>query len=319
MLEANKLYKKYSGERLGAVVDLSFVMKQGEVLSFVGQSGSGKTTLLRLLAGLIKPDAGYISYEQKLFQDPEEQLIPGHDKIKLVHQDYRLKPNMTVEENVKYQLLHFDREFQKDRTRELLSLCKLDVLSQKKPNELSGGQQQRLAIARALSEEPEILLLDEPFSSLDPMTKEDLLFDLLDIARAENTGVILVTHDTSDALKISDRVGFMSEGRLLQMDSPESVYQNPQTLSIAKFFGRVNEIQEKGMSFFIRAEEFSLKGSGGAKSLEVTVRNSRLIGKEYLNHAETRNAEIIWFYSNELFDLDQTVEIFFDPKEALSF
>ena len=147
MLEVKNISKKYPGESLGAVNDISFTAEKGKIQSFVGRSGSGKTTMLRMLAGLMAPDSGTISYDGVSYDDPNEQLIKGHEKVKLVFQDYQLKPNMTVEENIKYQLLLFDNKFQEERTKELLDLCGLTALAHKKPNELSGGQQQRLSLA----------------------------------------------------------------------------------------------------------------------------------------------------------------------------
>jgi len=316
MLVVKNLSKKYPGESLGAVNDISFQANEGEILSFVGHSGSGKTTLLRMLAGLMGPDSGEIIYKGEPLDDPEEQLIAGHDKIKLVHQDYKLKPNMTVRENVKYQLLHFDKAFQQERTDELLALCKLEELSDKKPHELSGGQQQRLAIARALSEEPEILLLDEPFSSLDPMTKEDLLFDLLDIARLEKSGIILVTHDTSDALKVSERIGFIKAGKLIQLTAPFDIYNSPANLEIAEFFGRVNRLKTvKGIGF-IRAEHIFINEQCDV-TFKVHVLTSSFLGSGFINQAETQSGEAIWFKSSTRLGEGEEVQVGYNTSDLL--
>jgi ABC-type Fe3+/spermidine/putrescine transport system ATPase subunit len=317
MLEVIDLYKKYPEETLGAVNGISFEMKKGEVVSLVGHSGSGKTTLLRMIAGLIQVDAGTIKYEGELLLDPVEQLIPGHDKIKLVHQDYQLKPNMTVWENIKYQLLLYDKVFQEERALELLNICKLFEFKEKNPDELSGGQQQRLAIARDLSEDPEILLLDEPFSNLDPVTKEDILLDLLEIVKVENIGVLLVTHDTTDALKVSNRVGYISAGQLQQLDTPQSIYQHPQSLSIGQFFGRINGIALGEETLFVRAENLNAY-EGLDHEIEVQVIASTFIGKEYLIQGDY-NKEVVWFYAKNEYLNGEKVPLGFNEADILSF
>lgn len=316
MLEVKDLTKKYSGEDLAAINAVSFEMRQGELLSFVGFSGSGKTTLLRMIAGLMKPDAGEIFFRDELIGNPEEQLIAGHPSIKLVHQDYRLKPNMTVWENVKYQLLHFDPDYQKERTSSLLKLCKLSGFKEKLPRNLSGGQQQRLAIARALSEDPELLLLDEPFSSLDPMTKEELLFDLLNIVREEQISMILVTHDTADALKISDRVGYIESGKLIQFDSPEKIYRKPKTAQIASFFGRVNQLEVGGKLIMIRAEDLSLIDQLD-EQIQVTVQSSILLGRDYLISSVSEAGDILWFYAKESFKEGHELLLHYDRSDII--
>jgi len=316
MLEVNNLSKKYPGETLGAVNNISFDMKQGEVLSFVGYSGSGKTTLLRMLAGLIKPDSGEIIFEEEQLQNPEEQLIAGHSAIKLVHQDYRLKPNMTVWENIKYQLLQFDLAYQTERIQWLIELCKLSELKEKRPNQLSGGQQQRLAIARALSEEPKLLLLDEPFSSLDPMTKEDLLLDLLHIAAAEHIGIVLVTHDTSDALKVAHRVGYIQGGRLLQLASSEEIYRHPATLEIGAFFGRINTLLHEGNPAYLRAEDLHLNQEANFH-IQVELVASVLMGRDYLNTALDEKGEHIWFFSSQSLKKGDYLALGYDERDFI--
>lgn len=317
MLVVKELTKKYSGEEIAAVNGISFTMTEGELLSFVGHSGSGKTTLLRMIAGLMKADQGEICFHNELLANPEEQLIPGNADIKLVHQDYRLKPNMTVWENVKYQLLHFDSVYQQERTAHLLKLCKLDLLSQKKPRELSGGQQQRLAIARALSEDPQLLLLDEPFSSLDPMTKEQILFDLLEIKEREHIGLILVTHDTADALKVSDRIGYIESGKLIQIDQPEIIYRQPKTPDIASFFGRINKLALEGKYIFIRAEDLSVT-TDNPEQLTVKLRKSILLGRDFLNEGTSPQGESVWFYSRERLPAKKKIDLSFKKEDILS-
>lgn len=239
-LVVHKISKAYPGESLGAVNELSFTMEAGEILSFVGESGSGKSTLLRMLAGLLKPDSGEISFQGKTLENPEEQLIAGNSAIKMVFQDFDLMPNMTLAENLRYPLLSYNKAYANERVSELLRLCGIEELAGRLPRELSGGQQQRVALARALADEPELLLMDEPFSQLDPVNKSQLLREVLRILKVARVGLVFVTHDTRDALMISDQIGFLKEGKLIQQGCPEALYRRPENLDIARFFGPIN-------------------------------------------------------------------------------
>ncbi|WP_305983149.1 ABC transporter ATP-binding protein [Roseivirga thermotolerans] len=304
MLKITHLHKKYPGESLGAVVDVSFEMSGQEVLAIVGRSGSGKSTLLRMIAGLAKPDSGTIAFRGEPLKDPEEQLIAGHDKIKMVFQDFQVKPNMTVAENVRYKLLHFTGQFQQERTNELLEMCGLVSLASKMPHELSGGQQQRLSLARALADDPELLVMDEPFSNLDPIIKQDLLLELTDIVRKEGIGLILVSHDVQDALLIADRIAYLEDGKLLQMDSPKVIYRHPATLAIAQFFGRVNNVSAlmNKKNTFVRAEDVHVHVEGASQALSITamVQSCRFLGSRYLVTAQSGNTNLSLYHSHTL-------------------
>lgn len=239
-LEVKNIQKSYPKTEKPALQGLAFSMEQGEIISFVGPSGSGKSTLLKLLGGIISLDSGEILFKGKHLAKPEDQLIAGEKGIKVVFQDLKLMPNHTVEENVKYPLMIYNQEYQKERADELLNLCGLIGLRKRFPRELSGGQQQRLALAKTLAEDPELLLMDEPFSNLDPMVKKELIQEVTEIVKNQGLSLILVTHDTQDALMISDRVGMIQDGKLVQFDTPKNIYNQPKSLSIASFFGTVN-------------------------------------------------------------------------------
>lgn len=312
-LQVLNLSKSYPGESLGAVNQVSFSLSQGEILSFVGESGSGKSTLLRMLAGLMKPDEGEILFSGEPLENPEEQLIAGHQQIKMVFQDFDLMPNMSVAENIRYPLLSYDKAYAQERVSALLTLCGLSSLADRLPRELSGGQQQRVALARALADEPELLLMDEPFSQLDPVNKSGLLQDLLRIIRTEEVALVLVTHDTNDALMISDRVGFLRNGRLMQLDSPERIYHQPTDREVAAFFGHVNWIQEslvtanwpdlgelmkdKGTNLMgIRAEHLVYSQEEKDYVMEVEVKQSWFQGSRNLVQADWSGTEVFFYY-----------------------
>ena len=317
MLEVHHLHKKYPGEHYGAVVDVSFELSKGEILAVVGRSGSGKSSLLRMLAGLMKPDSGEILFNNEPLKNPEEQLVAGHDQIKMVFQDFQVKANMTVVENIRYKLLHFNKEYQKERCEELLELCGLVSLADKKPHELSGGQQQRLSLARALADDPELLLMDEPFSNLDPLIKEDLMLELVQIVKSENLSLILVSHDVRDAMLIADQIAFIEQGTILQLDTPTEIYNRPKTLEVAQFFGRVNELKFKQKQIFVRAEH--LKEGLLENSFNLKVIQSIFMGAYHLNYGISDENERVVFHSQEGIPIDRSVKLGFKSSDQLQF
>jgi len=292
MLQVRDISKTYPGENLGAVNEVSFNVAKGEIVSIIGQSGCGKTTLLRILAGLMKPDNGSVSIHGEFLLNPEEQLIAGHPAIKMVFQNYDLMPNMTVEENIGYMLLDYEAIYKSEKTAQLLDLCGLELFRDRKPRELSGGQQQRLSLARALADEPDLLLMDEPFSNIDPISKRNLFLEIERITKELEVAIVFVSHDTQDALMISDRVGFMQEGDLVQISSPEELYNNPKRLSTAKFLGVLNQFDIQELLTFgikdtpvnksiavIRAEDLKLKTKG---IHPVIITGCKFLGANYL-------------------------------------
>lgn len=322
MLKAKNISKTYPGEDYGAVIDVSLNLAENEILALVGMSGSGKSTMLQIIAGLMKPDQGSIQFKDEHLVNPEEQLIAGHPKIKIVFQDFQLKPNMTVEENVRYKLLQFDKVYQTERTEELLSLCNLSEFASRKPKELSGGQKQRLSIARALADDPELLLMDEPFSNLDPITKQNLLIELVDIVKSEGLGLIFVTHDTRDAMLIADRVAFLSEGELIQNDTTRQTYNHPINLDIAQFFGRVNDVSEvtNEPNAYVRAEWLRL-GDGFDFQFEVCIQKLIFLGDQYLLETidEKTKEHYILFSREDMAAHQGKVLVGFNASEVLKF
>lgn len=265
ILEVKNITKYYPGNEKPAISGLAFSMDQGQVVSFVGPSGSGKSTLMKLVNGLMAPDEGTILFQNQPLTDPEDKLIAGEEGIKMVFQDLHLMPNHTVEENIKYPLLLFNKEFQEARVNELLELCRLTEFRKRRPRELSGGQQQRLALAKTLAEEPELLLMDEPFSSMDPVVKLNLIREVSEIVRQEGLSMILVTHDTKDALMLSDKIGFIRQGELIQFGTPSELYEQPKDIGIAGFFGLINTFDSiTFQSLFGESLPFQLKDDSKA-------------------------------------------------------
>lgn len=173
-------------------------------------------------------------------EDPNDQLVKGHEEIQMIFQDYDLKPNMSVLENINYALLDYEDSYRSQRIDYLLDLCKLTDFQHHKVEQLSGGQAQRVAMARALATEPAVVLMDEPFSNLDPITKQSLLQESQSIAKATNTAIVLVTHDTRDAMEAADEILVLGDGKVLQSGSPKEIYEQPASRSVAELLGYIN-------------------------------------------------------------------------------
>jgi iron(III) transport system ATP-binding protein len=227
--------KSYGDTSVLRGVDL--VVPQGSLTAVLGPSGCGKTTLLRLIAGFADPDAGTISFGDKVVFRPGHTTKPQHRKAGYVPQEGALFPHLTVAANITFGLPRGERRHG-DRVAELLDLVGLDsVLARRYPHELSGGQQQRVALARALAPAPAVVLLDEPFSSLDAALREGTRRAVAGALRAAGATAVLVTHDQSEALSLADQVGVMRDGRLVQLDAPATVYTRPTDTDVAAFVG----------------------------------------------------------------------------------
>ena len=218
-----------------AIDGLDLAVHQGQVLALLGPSGCGKTTTLRLIAGFDQPDAGTISIGDRTVFLPGQSIPPEKRRVGMVFQDGALFPHLTVEQNVAFGLA--SGSGRDDRVREVLDLVDLRDLGHRMPHELSGGQQQRVALARALAPRPQVLLLDEPFSNLDPGLRQQVRRDTLDILRATGATAIFVTHDQEEALFMGDVLAIMDRGRIEQMGSPEHIFHSPATRFVAQFIG----------------------------------------------------------------------------------
>ena len=236
-LECVQLSKAFSESP--AVRDVSLQLGAGEFLSLLGPSGCGKTTVLRLVAGFEQPDAGSIWLNGQVIADSKSVTSPETRKIGMVFQEYAIFPHLNVVDNVSFGLSGPQRQKRKEAA-PLLDLVGLTGLEDRMPHELSGGQQQRVALARALAPQPEIVLLDEPFSNLDAALRGQVRREVRDILREAGMAAIFVTHDQEEALSMSDRVAVMFDGRILQDGSPQDLYLRPTTRRVASFLGETN-------------------------------------------------------------------------------
>jgi iron(III) transport system ATP-binding protein len=223
-----------------AVREVSLEIDRGELVAVLGPSGCGKTTLLRTIAGFERPDAGRVVVSGEVVAGPDRFLPPERRRIGMVFQDYALFPHLTVTANVSFGLADRPREQREALTRRTLELVGLQHKSNRHPHELSGGERQRVALARALAPEPELVLLDEPFASLDASLRAGLRREVELILRDAEATALLVTHDQEEALSLADRVAVMREGRIVQVGPPEDVYVRPASRWAAQFVGEVN-------------------------------------------------------------------------------
>jgi len=248
VLELTGVTKRFGPET--AVEELSLSVRDGELLTLLGPSGCGKTTTLRLIAGLEEPSAGTVAIGGETVAGPGG-FVPAEERdVGLVFQDYALFPHLTVAENVAFGIDDWPADRRERRVGELLDLVEMTDHREKPPGQLSGGQQQRVALARSLAPEPDIILLDEPFSNLDVRLRVAMREEVRAILKEAGVTAVSVTHDQEEALSISDRVAIMNGGRLEQVGQPELVFENPRSRFVASFLGRASFLSGR-----VRGEE----------------------------------------------------------------
>lgn len=245
------------GTRLAVLQDLHFSLAAGEIGCLLGSSGCGKTTALRAVAGFVAPDRGSIRAAGNLLSAPGLLVAPERRGIGVVFQDYALFPHLSVADNVAFGLRALSPSNREQRTQQMLELVGLKSAQRRFPHELSGGQQQRVALARALAPGPSVLLLDEPFSNLDPDLREQLALELRDILKGHGTTTLLVTHDQYEAFAMADVIGVMEQGRIAQWDEAYRLYHHPGSRSVADFVG---------LGVFLPGQ---LRGAPGHEQVEV--------------------------------------------------
>ncbi|CAA0146213.1 ABC transporter ATP-binding protein [Tenacibaculum maritimum] len=241
MLKVNNV--KFSHDTESTVLkNISFTVDKGEQLCIMGESGCGKSTLLKIIYGLLDIDKGSLFWNDIKILGPKHHLVPGINFFKHVAQDFDLMPFISVSENIKKFLSRFYPEEAQKRTNELLGVIEMTEFANTKVKNLSGGQQQRVAIARALAKEPELLLLDEPFSQIDNFKKNSLRRKLFTYLKEKNISCIIATHDGNDALSFSDKMIVLKNQEIVASNTPSNLYKNPKTKYVASLFEDVNEI-----------------------------------------------------------------------------
>jgi len=310
-LEVKNLLKYYN-RNYPIIKDLTFSVKKGELISFLGESGSGKTTFLKCLAGLESINGGSISLNSTFLNNDNTFVKPQKRKIGFVFQDYPLFPHLNILDNITFNL---ERKY-KSKLDYILKLTGLQFLVERFPHEISGGEQQRACIARALIREPELLLLDEPFSNLDSTIKESMKEEIFKIVKETNTTTILVTHDINDALNISDRILIFKAGILQQYDDPVKMYCEPANCYCAEVLGDMNKLFHKNETYYIRPEKVNI--SDKRSKYKVKVEKCFFQGKEYKVKGRINN-EIWHFFSTSPIKEESNVYVNFPEKDLIYF
>ncbi|CCQ36869.1 ABC-type transport system ATP-binding protein [Natronomonas moolapensis 8.8.11] len=237
VLELDGLEKSYDATTV--IRDLSVSVRDGELLTLLGPSGCGKTTTLRLIAGLERPDGGSVRLDDTAVSGPE--FVPAERRdVGVVFQEFALFPHLSARANIAFGIEEWPEAEREARVDELLELVGLADHGKKAPEELSGGQQQRVALARSLAPEPQLLLLDEPFSNLDVDLRVEMREEVREILKEAGVTAVSVTHDQEEAMSISDRVAVMNDGRIEQIGTPEEVFQQPESRFVAGFLGHAS-------------------------------------------------------------------------------
>lgn len=287
----------FSYHDVPVIKDISFSINKGQNVAIIGESGCGKSTLLKLIYGLYDLNQGEIFYDGKQIFGPKFNLIPGEEYIKYLAQDFDLMPYITVEENVGKFLSNIYKDKKSSRVKELLEMVEMTKFAKIKAKYLSGGQQQRVALARVLALEPEVLLLDEPFSQIDTFKKNTLRRNLFQYLKDKQITCIVATHDSKDVLAFADETIVMQNGNLIEMAKTKGIYESLQDKYTASLFDEVNEIslhlldnsanQETTVLVYPHQLEIVKKSN-----LKVEIRHSFFKGNGYLIQAFFGNQEL---------------------------
>ena len=294
---------RFSYQESLVLKQISFSLSKGKNLALIGESGCGKSTLLKLIYGLYDLDEGQIFWNDMEVLGPKYHLIPGMPFMKYLAQDFDLMPFITVAENVGKYLSNFFPEDKQARISELLEIVEMTEYANVKAKFLSGGQMQRVAIARVLALEPEVLLLDEPFSHIDNFRKNSLRRKLFGYLKEQQITCIVATHDSTDVLAFADEVAIIKEGKIVESGFPKFIYDNPKNRYVASLFGDVNEIKINGELKFVYPHQLKVVMNS---DLKVEIANSYFRGSHYLMEAKFEN-QTLFFESDELLENEEVV------------
>ena len=292
LLDVSNLSKKGA---YGQVLDkISFSQKTFQKIALAGETGSGKSTLLKIIAGLEQPDSGEAIFNKLKIEGPADKLIPGHPHIAYLPQYFELQKFLRVE-----QVLTYANTLGEKKASELFKICKIDHLLERKTNELSGGEKQRIALCRLLITQPKLLLLDEPFSNLDPIVKQ-LLKGVIDNAiKKLKITCILVSHDSDDTLPWANEIIVLKEGKKIQHGSPSEIYFKPVNEYVAGLFGFYNLLPKNARNFFktdqkiVRPEYFKIIAKPSSKSKRGKIVDVQFLGSYHLLGVSISSAIVV--------------------------
>ncbi|APU68184.1 MAG: ABC transporter ATP-binding protein [Christiangramia sp.] len=315
MLELQKVSFAY--DQTPILENITFSAAEGQHISLIGESGCGKSTLLKLIYGLLHTD-GKIFWKDQELLGPNYNLVPGEEFIKYLAQDFDLMLPLSAADNVGKYLSNFYPVKKKRRIRELLEVVEMEDLADVKAKHLSGGQQQRIALARALAKEPELLLLDEPFSHIDHFRKNNLRRKLFSYLKQHQITTIVATHDMTDALSFADRTIVLKNRKIYADAAPEDLYSMPPNKYVASLFGDVNhlmlrtlDVEDSRKRVLIYPHE--LKPASSEATLQAEVLRSYFSGSYYLNEALLQK-EKIFFRSERAYEKGEVVPLEIDEQ-----
>ena len=300
MLQVKNVTFGYSKTKVLKAID--FNVDAGENLAIIGESGSGKSTLLKLIYGEYDLKEGHIFWKDEEILGPKHNLVVGYDFMKYVTQEFDLMPFITVEENIGKYLSRFYPEEKQRRTDELVKVVELEDFAKTKVKLLSGGQKQRVAIARALAKQPEILLLDEPFSHIDNFKKQSLRRSVFKYLKDNNIACVVATHDKNDVLGFADQLLVIHQSNIIAKDTPQNIYNNPKLPLIASFFGEFNVIAPYGIVY---ANQVKIVEKS---ELKAVVKTAYFNGSSWLVEAEYKSASVFILHD---FELKKDEQIYF--------
>ena len=283
--------------------NISFQLKKGDHLAILGESGCGKSTLLHIIYGLLHLESGSISWEGKTLLGPQHNLIPGEDNFKLLAQEFNVMPYISVAENIASHLNRMDGAKDAARVDELLDVVDLVAFKNTLVKNLSGGQKQRVALAKALANKPELLLLDEPFSHIDTFRKNKLRRNLFSFLKKENISCITATHDAEEALAYSDVLLILKDGTIEKIGPPDAVFASLQTAYQAGFFGEVTNLPESLFRETTSQDKVAflphqLVVSEEKTKLQVVIQSYYFKGNSYLVHATWQAVDVFFEHPN---------------------
>lgn len=287
----------FSYQEKPIIKTISFELKKGRSMAIIGESGCGKSTLLKLIYGLYDLEKGQIFWNDIEVLGPKYHLIPGMDFMKYLAQDFDLMPFITVAENVGKYLSNIYSEKKKQRIAELLEIVEMTDYANVKAQNLSGGQMQRVALARVLALEPEVILLDEPFSHIDNFRKNSLRRKLFGYLKEKQITTILATHDSSDVLSFADDVLVLKDGKIIEEANPKTIYYYPKNKYIASLFGDVNELEIGGKLELIYPNQLMIVEKS---ALKVEVVKNYFLGNHYLIEAKQNLKKVFFESENEI-------------------
>jgi ABC-type sulfate/molybdate transport systems ATPase subunit len=303
MLKVQKI--SFSYNKTPVILDVSFEIQPGENVALIGESGSGKSTLLKLVYGQFDLKQGQIFWKDQEILGPKFNLVVGYEFMKYVTQEFDLMPFTTVAENIGKYLSNFYPDEKQQRTQELIEVVELEDFSNTKVKFLSGGQKQRVALAQALAKQPEILLLDEPFSNIDNFKKQSLRRKVFKFLKANNISCLVATHDKDDVLGFANRVLVLENHKIIENKSVEDLYQQPNNKLVAAFFGEYNFLEPFG---YVYAHQLKIVDRSEYKA---TVNTSYFNGKNYLIEAYYNSNVVFIEHSTRL---DSDTKIYFELK-----